>query len=999
MKKLLSTLFVLFLCISQAHAQTTIWGSSDRSATTTEMRFPVSTSAVDTPGLLRIEPATPKGIYFNSAGRVYASSLNFNSAGTLFLSGAAQYCDENGANCFDPSEVGGALQNIVEDLSPQLGANLDLNTFVITGLEIGTDVQAFDAVLDDLAALAVIADNEFIVGTGAGTYANESGATVRTSLGLTISTDVQAFDTNLDDLAALAVVADNEIAVGTGAGTYAFESGATLLTSIGADPIGTDNSTDVTLSGALDYITIIGQDITRNAIDLTTDTTGDLAVTDGGTGSSTAGGARTNLGLVIGTDVQAFDTNLEDIAALAIVADNELMVGNGVGTYAFESGATLQTSLGLAIGTNVQAWDAVLDDLSALAVIADNEFIVGTGAGTYANESGVTVRASMGVAIGTDVQAFDAVLEDLAALAVIADNEIIVGTGAGTYANEGGATARTSLGLAIGTDIQAFDAVLEDLAALSVIADNEFIVGTGAGTYANESGATVRTSLGLVIGTDVQAFDANLEDIAALAVVADNELMVGTGAGTYAFESGATLRTSIGALANLVEDATPQLGGDLDGQNNIFENVGAIRYQSSRDQPACTTALEGTIFYNSASNNFNFCDDVGSVQIFSTGGAGLANIVEDTSPQLGAQLDVNAFGLGDGTLELLTFTEDGSAINHINIENQAIGSGPILSAVGDDTNVDLNLNGKATGNVIIRDGTDVTKAFSMELGGATTGTTTTLAVSQTGNVTVTLPDATDQLVARDTTDTLTTKSMAAGSNTFTGFVWDTNIFADGTDGQIPTFDANGEPAFVATGTAAQVLTSNGSGTAPTFQAAAGGGAWTLLATASASNSASIDFTSASLSFDSTFETYIILLESLIPVNDGPNLYLRTSNDGGATFDATTSYDSALLTMRASTLTLAQQIAEGAAQIILSQSLGNGVGEGISGEIILHNPSDASQTTLLTASLSGFIATSAGEYVRITSGGMRNTAEIVNGISIFAETGNISGEVKIYGVEK
>jgi len=46
--------------------------------------------------------------------------------------------------------------------------------------------------------------------------------------------------------------------------------------------------------------------------------------------------------------------------------------------------------------------------------------------------------------------------------------------------------------------------------------------------------------------------------------------------------------------------------------------------------------------------------------------------------------------------------------------------------------------------------------------------------------------------------------------------------AGGTDGNLITYDASGDPAAVATGTAAQVLTSNGVGAAPTFQAAAGG---------------------------------------------------------------------------------------------------------------------------------------------------------------------------------
>ncbi len=48
--------------------------------------------------------------------------------------------------------------------------------------------------------------------------------------------------------------------------------------------------------------------------------------------------------------------------------------------------------------------------------------------------------------------------------------------------------------------------------------------------------------------------------------------------------------------------------------------------------------------------------------------------------------------------------------------------------------------------------------------------------------------------------------------------------AAGTDGNLITFDTNGDPAYVSTGTATHVLTSNGAGLAPTFQAPAAGGA-------------------------------------------------------------------------------------------------------------------------------------------------------------------------------
>ena len=122
---------------------------------------------------------------------------------------------------------------------------------------------------------------------------------------------------------------------------------------------------------------------------------------------ASASTARTNLGVAIGTNVQAWDANLDQIAALA-VTDGNIIVGNG-SAWVAESGATARTSLGLTIGTNVQAWDANLDQIAALAV-TDGNFIVGNGS-AWVVESGATARTSLGlgsiatlntVTLGTD---------------------------------------------------------------------------------------------------------------------------------------------------------------------------------------------------------------------------------------------------------------------------------------------------------------------------------------------------------------------------------------------------------------------------------------------------------------------------------------------------------------------------------------------------------------------------------------------------------------------
>jgi hypothetical protein len=80
----------------------------------------------------------------------------------------------------------------------------------------------------------------------------------------------------------------------------------------------------------------------------------------------------------------------------------------------------------------------------------------------------------------------------------------------------------------------------------------------------------------------------------------------------------------------------------------------------------------------------------------------LQDLVDDTTPQLGGQLDVNGNAIGDGTNELLKFEETASAVNEITIKNNATGNAPEIKATGDDTNIDLKLVGKGTGGVVGR---------------------------------------------------------------------------------------------------------------------------------------------------------------------------------------------------------------------------------------------------------------------------------------------------------
>lgn len=227
--------------------------------------------------------------------------------------------------------------------------------------------------------------------------------------------------------------------------------------------------------------------------------TSPLSIAKGGTSAATASAARSALGVAIGSAVQAWDADLDALAALG--GTNTIYYRSGANTW---SAVTVGGLLSFSGGT-LNVGDAELAAIAGLTSAADKCFYF-TGSGTASTFdclswarafiSAATVaagRAALGVAIGSDVQAYDAELAALAGL-TSANNKCFYWTGAGTAAtfdcssfgrsvtNVADASAlRTLAGAIIGTDVQAFDS---DLSALAGNSTNGLWVRTAAGTGA-----------------------------------------------------------------------------------------------------------------------------------------------------------------------------------------------------------------------------------------------------------------------------------------------------------------------------------------------------------------------------------------------------------------------------------------------------------------------------------------------------------------------------------
>jgi hypothetical protein len=405
------------------------------------MTLPAKASRVGTVLAFNATTGNPEaGPSIGSVTTVAAQSANINTVATNI--GSVNTVAGNNTNINTVAGVSGNVTTVagsianVNTVADDLNEGVsEINTVAVNIADVnsvGTNISNVNTVAGISANVTSVAGNASNINTVAGnngnvtTVAGISGnvttvagisANVTTVAGInaavstvatnnanvsTVATNIAAVNTNATNIVAIQNASTNATNAATSAtaaqtAQSAAESArdATLaaydnfddryLGSKTSNPT-LDNDGNALAAGALYFNSVSGamQVYTGSAwVAAYVSGTGFLASANNLSDVASTSSARTNLGLAIGTNVQAYDAQLADIAALT-PTDNSFIVGNGT-NFVAEDASTARTSLGLGTiatqaANNVSITGGSVAGITDLAV-ADG----GTGASTAAN--------------------------------------------------------------------------------------------------------------------------------------------------------------------------------------------------------------------------------------------------------------------------------------------------------------------------------------------------------------------------------------------------------------------------------------------------------------------------------------------------------------------------------------------------------------------------------------------------------------------------------------